>query len=148
MTMSSGGGRCPALSVRQPWAELIVTGRKRLEIRTWETPYRGRIWIHAPRHVNPDLEREFGLLDVYRGGFVGAVALASIEPIDAGSWEAWRTYHLDSGSFQPGLFGWVLSDPHKFAVPVAAPGNRGLYDVGADVHQRLLEAAAAGSSAQ
>ena len=36
------------LSVRQPWANLIVHGIKDIENRTWKTNYRGRIYIHAP----------------------------------------------------------------------------------------------------
>ncbi len=35
------------LSVWQPWADLIVHGRKDVENRTWETPYRGALLIHA-----------------------------------------------------------------------------------------------------
>ncbi|MGL4423455.1 MAG: ASCH domain-containing protein, partial [Gemmataceae bacterium] len=38
-----------ALSVRQPWAALILAGIKSLELRTWPTQRRGRIWIHAGR---------------------------------------------------------------------------------------------------
>lgn len=37
----------PALSVRQPWAWLIVHGHKDIENRTWATRLRGRVWIHA-----------------------------------------------------------------------------------------------------
>jgi hypothetical protein len=36
-----------ALSIRQPWAALLVSGRKTVEIRTWPTRRRGRILIHA-----------------------------------------------------------------------------------------------------
>jgi hypothetical protein len=35
------------LSVRQPWAWLIVNGYKDIENRTWSTKYRGGIIIHA-----------------------------------------------------------------------------------------------------
>src|SRR4051812_5208588 len=35
------------LSVRQPWAWLIVQGYKDIENRTWSTTYRGRLLIHA-----------------------------------------------------------------------------------------------------
>lgn len=35
------------LSIRQPFAQLVVNGAKRYECRTWSTPYRGRLWIHA-----------------------------------------------------------------------------------------------------
>ena len=37
--------RC--LSIRRPWARLIVHGYKSLENRSWGTEYRGRIAIHA-----------------------------------------------------------------------------------------------------
>lgn len=36
-----------ALSIRQPWAWLIVEGFKDIENRTWPTHFRGRVLIHA-----------------------------------------------------------------------------------------------------
>lgn len=36
-----------ALSLKQPFAALIVAGVQRYEARSWSTPYRGRIAIHA-----------------------------------------------------------------------------------------------------
>lgn len=36
-----------ALSIRQPWAWLIVQGHKPLENRTWWTNFRGAMLIHA-----------------------------------------------------------------------------------------------------
>ncbi|APW38997.1 hypothetical protein RD110_18765 [Rhodoferax koreense] len=38
-----------ALSVRQPWAWLIVNGYKPVENRTWETLYRGPVLMHASK---------------------------------------------------------------------------------------------------
>lgn len=35
------------LSVRQPWAWLIIQGFKSIENRTWRTNYRGELYIHA-----------------------------------------------------------------------------------------------------
>ncbi len=35
------------LSVRQPYAWLLVNGIKDVENRTWNTPYRGPLLIHA-----------------------------------------------------------------------------------------------------
>lgn len=37
----------PVLTVRQPWADLILRGVKTLEVRTWSTAYRGPLVIHA-----------------------------------------------------------------------------------------------------
>lgn len=36
-----------ALSIRQPWAWLIVNGHKDIENRSWNTKYRGPVLIHA-----------------------------------------------------------------------------------------------------
>ena len=41
--------KCYALSVRQPWAALLVYGLKRIEVRRWPTARRGPILIHAAR---------------------------------------------------------------------------------------------------
>lgn len=36
-----------AISIRQPWAWLIVNGHKDIENRSWNTKYRGQVLIHA-----------------------------------------------------------------------------------------------------
>src|SRR4051812_1297342 len=36
-----------ALSLWQPWATAIACGSKRIETRSWQTPYRGALLIHA-----------------------------------------------------------------------------------------------------
>ncbi len=38
-----------ALSIRQPWAWLILNAGKDIENRQWATKYRGRILIHASK---------------------------------------------------------------------------------------------------
>ncbi len=35
------------LSIRQPWASLIVNGYKIFEFRSWNTKFRGEFLIHA-----------------------------------------------------------------------------------------------------
>jgi len=40
-------GTYKALTIKQPFASLIQIGKKRLEIRTWSTNYRGILVIHA-----------------------------------------------------------------------------------------------------
>lgn len=38
-----------AISIRQPWASLIVLGYKEIENRTWPTSFRGSVLIHAAK---------------------------------------------------------------------------------------------------
>jgi hypothetical protein len=67
-----------ALSLKQPWAALLVHGLKTIEVRRWPSARRGRILIHAARIpderpaawalVPPELEEAARLV----GGIVGA----------------------------------------------------------------------------
>src|SRR5690349_14501124 len=42
-----------ALSIRQPWAWLIVNGHKPVENRSWPTKYTGKLLIHAGQRFEP-----------------------------------------------------------------------------------------------
>src|SRR5262249_34288315 len=95
----------PALSVRQPWAELIIPGRKSIEVRTWWTEYRGLLWIHASLKKNAELDHQFGFVNLFRGGFVGRVALTTIVRFDRERWERWRNRHLTPGPLQREEYG-------------------------------------------
>lgn len=43
-----------AISIRQPWAWLIVNGYKDIENRSWDTKYRGMVLIHASKGMTID----------------------------------------------------------------------------------------------
>lgn len=36
-----------AITIKEPWASLIINGHKEYEFRSWKTKYRGKILIHA-----------------------------------------------------------------------------------------------------
>ena len=79
-----------AISIRQPWAWLIMNAGKDIENRTWHTSVRGRVLVHAAKGMT-DAEyidasdfayRCSGLLEgmpdpelLMRGGFVGTVEI-------------------------------------------------------------------------
>ncbi|WP_175429652.1 ASCH domain-containing protein [Azospirillum argentinense] len=129
-----------ALSIRQPWSELILQGRKTIEVRTWDTNHRGPIWLHTGKFADPDLDRSLGVSNLPRGAFVGRIILTSISPIDAGRWEHWRSQHLDLGHYKPGMFAWILSSPERLTGPVPAPGKLGLFEVDNALARRLRAA--------
>lgn len=49
-----------ALSVRQPWASLIASGRKTVELRSWSTKYRGPVLILAGTGIWRGTEHPIG----------------------------------------------------------------------------------------
>ena len=133
--------RIPAISIRQPWAELILSGRKTIELRRWSTEYRGPLWIHAGIHSVPELERHFGYSDLFHGGYLGKVVLEAIVPMDRERWRLWRDAHLDSAEYQEGFFAFILGDQVRLDHPIDGRGNLKLFYPPEEL-QRTLETSA------
>lgn len=117
-----------ALSIRQPWASRIASGRKTIELRSWRTNYRGPILVLAGGRPWGKMAPEgplgvavciVDLVDVRRAVAVDENAANIIPPED------W--------------FAWVLENPRPVRnVPVK--GRLGLYAPSAEVVQSILAA--------
>jgi hypothetical protein len=68
-----------ALSIAQPWAELILRRRKPFEIRSWNTKYRGLLLIHASTSVR---RLEAAALGVDPGSWTGGAFFGWAELVD------------------------------------------------------------------
>jgi hypothetical protein len=108
-----------ALSIKQPWAALIVAGVKSVEVRTWGTSRRGPILIHAARIPDPRPEGwsyvSADLLPQTRqlGGIVGVGELsACIRYDNATDFQAATQQHRNAPEwFQPpALYGLEFQD--------------------------------------
>jgi hypothetical protein len=128
----------PALSVKQPWAELILLGRKRLELRTWSTPYRGPVWLHTGGSPDGRAIAHFRMPKLFSGGYVGLVHLEDVVPLNSSRWEEWRYLHLDPGRDKLGLLGFLLTRPRRLANPIAARGALKLFNVPAETAVALV----------
>jgi hypothetical protein len=100
-----------ALSIKQPWAALLIHGVKTIEIRRWPTRRRGRVLIHAARIpdgreqgwklVTPEIQETAKLC----GGIIGAAELVRcITYRDPNAFVADQQQHLnDPDWFRPPL---------------------------------------------
>lgn len=78
-----------AITLRQPWAWLVVNGHKDIENRSWRTKHRGKILIHAGAHKVTKAEyadflercrrsqiKDYPAIDDFEtGGIVGSVEI-------------------------------------------------------------------------
>jgi hypothetical protein len=73
------------LSVRQPFAGLIISGKKKIEYRRWSTNYRGALLIHAglakARGVKGSETEQFP-----KGGIVGIAELVDCVALEGGGY--------------------------------------------------------------
>ena len=123
-----------ALTICQPYAELIVRGDKPIENRHWATAYRGMLAIHAGKslqwydqEVDGDL---YGLhlTDLVLGAVVGTATLAACLHIDRAWPQRWR--HLRDHEHASGPWCWILEDVKRFPEPVPCRGAQGLWEWG------------------
>ena len=129
MNFSTDSGRPNvALSIRQPWAELIVSGRKTIEVRTWTTEYRGPVFIHASKSVAEEFVPLFpDVFPTYLGGLIGIVDVSSVESFNQATWSRLRPEHLVPGPMPKGAFGWKLEKAKRLLHPVPVRGQLGLF---------------------
>ena len=109
-----------AISIKQPWAALVLKGLKTIEIRRWPTARRGRILIHAARvpdtrleakkHITPDLKP----LTELTGGIIGSIELVhclAYRDLPAFVADQSRHYNEPSWYEAPVLYGFTFADP-------------------------------------
>jgi hypothetical protein len=131
-----------ALSIRQPWASLIIKAHKDVENRCWPTRVRGRILVHAAKgmtrnehedaiHFAVDAIRAdprntgkptvtlrslgFAFDDLPRGGIIGSVEIVDCVKVCASPWFV-------------GEYGFLLRDPQPLPF-TPWKGQLGFFDV-------------------
>ncbi len=115
-----------ALSIRQPWADLIIRGEKRIENRKWKTNYRGHVLIHASKlnktyfdaavyKINHIIDYNYYPETPTSGGIIGQADLVEIVT-------------KSKDLFFEGPYGWVFENikPLKF---YPCKGKLGLFKV-------------------
>jgi hypothetical protein len=117
----------PAISVRQPWAEAIISCGKNIENCSWPCParYFGRVLlIHAGKTIDfdgnlsfhPELSGIKSPLVFKRGGIVGAMFISGCEENNPSRWA------------DPLCFHWLIS--RAWRVPFyACKGRLGFFQV-------------------
>lgn len=101
-----------AISVKQPWANLIASGKKSIETRTWQTDYRGELLIISSK-VPRIAPAGFAL------AFVRLTDCRPMMPADES---------MACCEYRRGAYSWVLEDVRRIS-PFPVQGRRGLFAV-------------------
>lgn len=138
------------LSIRQPWADLIVLGIKKAEFRSWKSPYRGAVVIHASKQVEKDARLHFlrlldrpwewyvekdvkeklrGYLTYPRTG----VALGIGKLVEIAKSE----YFYQELGFSEESFAWIFEDVRPLKIEVPLKGKLGLFSVRGEDEKRV-----------
>lgn len=121
-----------ALSIKQPWAELILQGRKTIEIRSWNTNYRGYFLIHASK--KPDIKAmkmfNFCREKLLYGYLLGYAKLSDVVIYNSEKeFIKDRDKHLSLYEERKyPVYGFVLEDIHRIK-PIKYKGKLGFFNV-------------------
>lgn len=111
-----------ALTICQPYAEMIILGEKPIENRTWATSYRGPLAIHAGKSrywMDPDDLRLYP--DMLFGFVVGIADLVDCVKLADIPNDLALIRHAN------GPWCWILRDVKRIT-PVAYRGAQGLWE--------------------
>ena len=120
------------LSIREPWATLIINGHKEYEFRSWRTNYRGKILIHASKSMEKENVIRFQDLKLYYNpGFI--IGEAEIEDCILVTKE-FENNLINKNELVYGAsrnragYAWKLKNVKILKNPIEAKGRLGLWD--------------------
>lgn len=132
-----------ALTIRQPWSQLIVAGAKNIENRDWLTYFRGRIAIHSSAQMTrAELEDACDFMKTFIPRFSTRIFSAEAQGYPKGA--VLGTVDLigcvtasDSPWFC-GKYGFVLRNAVKFAQPIPCKGALGLWELPKEIEEMFV----------
>lgn len=120
------------LSVSQPFADLIVRGKKTIELRTWNTKFRGEFLVHAPLKIKKDTCKKFGIDEtkLRTGVIIGKAEIYDVKTYGSIA-ELKMDYqkHFASEEFLHHKYGFLLKNPKELRIPIPYKGNLGFFNV-------------------
>ena len=134
------------ITIKQPWADLICSGVKDIENRTWPTHYRGKVLIHASAKPNISIQQfkgltlrqrwntfdEIGELNYNKllpcSAIIGSVEIVDCVVNHESIW-AEKTPTAKMYEQWPKLiYNWILANPILFPEPIPAKGKLSFWD--------------------
>lgn len=119
-----------ALSLKQPWAELIFQGKKKIELRKWNTNFRGEFFVHASKIPDFKAMKRFGFSDEDKlplGKIIGKANLVDVKHyLDRQNFEKDSSLHLATTDW--GDYGFILKDAKRLENPIQAKGFLNFWD--------------------
>ena len=131
-----------AISLQNPWAQLVVSGFKTVEAKTWTTDYRGELLICSKARSDKSLEK--AVLDVIEeetdlafeqseffvnGAVLGKVQLVDVRPLTEDDLEESWMDPAELEETDTPLYAWVFENAEPIAEPIEVKGKPRLFDV-------------------
>lgn len=123
------------ISIKEPFATLIMNGNKKIETRSWKTNYRGELYIHAS---GKSLAKEFlddNIIDLIKdmdmnfGNIICKVNLVDCIYMDEEFIEKIKKNKIEyiCGLYEVGRYAWIF-DNIELIYPIPAKGKLNIWN--------------------
>ena len=121
------------LTIREPWASLIINGYKKYEFRSWKTNYRGKILIHTSQKIEKEMLSRFKDYDLncVGGSIIGEAELTDCILVDENFNQSLRKIDnvVYGRSNHVEKYAWKLENVKKYDEPIPMKGKLGLWNI-------------------
>lgn len=123
-----------ALTIKQPWATLIMQGDKRFEFRSWKTNFRGDVLIHAGKGLDKEAVvrlKKYLPDELPMGKILGKVTITDCVPMSDEFAKMLSKENSDiytSHSFSNN-YGFKIENVEVFDTPIDAKGQLGFWNI-------------------
>jgi hypothetical protein len=119
------------LSISQPFADLIISGKKSIELRNWNTNFRGEFLVHAPLKIRMDDAKRLKINKKFiTGSIIGKVQLYDVKKYNSiKEINLDQKFHFSIKKFQTKTFGFLLKNAKPLRIPIPWKGQLGIFDV-------------------
>lgn len=119
------------LSVSQPFADLIISGKKTIELRKWNTNFRGEFLIHAPLKIRAEDSKRLKMNKKFvTGAIIGKAEIYDVKKYNSiKEVKMDQKFHLASKNFHDKTFGFRLKNAKSLRIPIPCKGQLGFFDI-------------------
>ena len=119
------------LSICQPFAELIIQDKKTIELRNWNTNYRGEFLVHAPIKIRKEDCKKLKIDEkLTTGAIIGKAEIYDVKKYQSTKEiQNDKNKHFSSKKFQEKMYGFILKNPKPLRIPIPWKGQLGFFDV-------------------
>ena len=122
------------LSLKQPFADLLALGEKTVELRKWNTKFRGEFLIHASKNIDVDacerLDIEINKLSI--GAIIGSAFLYDVKVYsnqEDFNRDKQKHFSIILKYFHGYKYGFLIRNAKMFKKPIKYPGKLRFFEV-------------------
>ena len=122
------------LSLKQPFADLLALGEKTIELRKWNTKFRGDFLIHASKNIDLQAcERlDIDIDKLTTGAIIGSAFLYDVKVYsnqEEFSRDKQKHFSIISQYYDGYKFGFLIRNTKMFKKPIEHPGKLRFFEV-------------------